>query len=135
MRRRLMIAALLVGLLAVPTASWAAKLFHSPSDDPNAQIEFPLQVTLADPNQPNLNLWLDPEGDTIFGLNMTIMSSGSLTVAFSCVADNCTANPVSEMELTMKVSLVAENIDPGWSDLQKIGDFDFQPGGAAGNQF
>ncbi len=130
MRRRLTMAALLVGLLAVPTASWAATLFHSPSDAPEAPSAFPLRGTLP----LSLNLWLDPEGETIFGLNMIITSSGSLTVRFTCVADNCQPNPVSELTSTMQVSLIAENSDPGWNTPEKIGTFLLEEGGDGGDE-
>ncbi len=128
--RRLAISVLVLGVSATPAASRSASLVHDPTDSGTALTALPLMITQDCSRGCNLNLWLDPEGDPLFSVQMVVTSSGSLTVSFDCTADNCLPNQADPNSVTM----VADNFNPGWNTPFKIGTFQLQPGGAIGDE-
>ena len=130
MFRRLAISVLVLGVSATSTVSRSASLVHDPTDSGTALTALPLMITQDCSTGCNLNLWLDPQGDTLFSVQMVVTSSGSLTLSFDCTADNCLPNQADPNSVTM----IAENFSPGWNTPLKIGTFQLQPGGAIGDE-
>jgi hypothetical protein len=122
---------LLLGLLSAPATSGAYSLFHDPNDNPAPPNEtFPLRV--PEGSSVDVNLWLDDDGSTVFGVHMVINASGSLTFELEC-PEPCTTNPEDTTGAITGVNLFRGDDEGGDVTPLKIGTFVIHANGAVGD--
>jgi hypothetical protein len=130
--RRLLMTALVLGVLAAPATSSALELFHSP--DPNGTVRVTLPLSVPEGSPADLNLWMnpdDPNDDGVLAFDMVVTSSGSLTFSFACALGGfCFVGEDPD-----RVGISAFNLAPsGWEVPFKVGTFNLNADGSVGDE-
>jgi len=132
MRARFMLAALLLALVGSPAPSHAVSVFHSPTNNSNELVAFPLVVPAG--SSASLHLFVDPQGDTVFVVNMDVSASGGLDFQFACALVDCSAVPEDPNDVVTFVSLGGGDVIDGDASAFKIGTFVFGNTTGVGDQ-